>query len=87
MTLTLEITPEVEAQIERAAAFTQTDVSRFIVQAATEKAATTYQERADTRRAAVEAAFGCARGNDWISADFATNKAADIAAENARDVI
>jgi predicted transcriptional regulator len=43
MTLTLEISPEIEAQIERAAAQSQTDVSSFIVEAAVEKAANTYQ--------------------------------------------
>jgi hypothetical protein len=91
MTLTLEITPEIEAQIERAAAITRTDVSSFIMEAATEKAANTYQVQTAARRAAVEAAFGCARGNDsvsgWIVADFNEDKAADIEAENARDLI
>lgn len=45
MTLTLEIPPEVEAQIERAAAVFQTDVQAFIVAAAVEKAAAVFDEK------------------------------------------
>ncbi len=86
MTLTLEITPEIEAQIERAAAITRTDVSSFIMEAATEKAANTYQVQTASRRA-VEAVSGCLKGNDWIVEDFNADKAADIEAENARDLI
>ncbi len=83
MTLTLEI-PE---QIERAAAQSQTELSSFILAAAAKEAANTYQVQTASRRAAVEAAFGCARGDNWIAADFNADKAADIEAENVRDLI
>jgi uncharacterized protein (DUF1778 family) len=44
MTLTLELSPEIEAQIERAAAEAQTDISSFILAAAAEKAARVFDE-------------------------------------------
>jgi uncharacterized protein (DUF1778 family) len=44
MTLTLEISPEAQAQIERAAAQEQTDVRAFILTAAAEKAARVFDE-------------------------------------------
>lgn len=44
MTIVLEISPEIEAQIERAAAETNTDVSSFIVAAAAEKATRVFDE-------------------------------------------
>ncbi len=45
MTVTLEISPETQAQIERAAAQSQTDVRAFIVTAAAEKAARVFDEQ------------------------------------------
>ncbi len=85
MTLTLEIPSE----IERAAAASQTDVSTFLVTAGLEKAATLSPQQ--NRRAAVEAAHGCARTEAWLDdlmmADFNAGKREDIERENARDLI
>ncbi len=44
MTITLEISPETQAQIERAAAESHTDIFTFIVAAAAEKAARVFDE-------------------------------------------
>lgn len=46
MNLTLQISPEAQARIERAAHQSGTDVADFILQAATEKAARVFDEAA-----------------------------------------
>ncbi len=89
MTLVLELPANVETDFARIAA--QRGVS---MEKAAQIAVSDWTERnraqdAASRRAAVDAAFGCARsdsGVDW-RADFNDQKREDIEVENARDLI
>ncbi len=89
MTLVLELPANVETDFARLAS--QRGVS---LKEAAQIAVSDWTERnraqdAATRRAAVDAAFGCARsdsGVDW-RADFQAEKQDDIDRENARDLI
>lgn len=92
MTLVLELPANIESDFRRVA--TQKGVS---LQEAAQIAVSDWtarnqdQRNSEAHRAAVEAAFGCAKTETWLDdamrADFNAEKREDIERENARDLI
>ncbi len=87
MTLVLELPANVETDFARIASqrgMSPKEAAQIAVSDWTER---NRAQDAAARRAAVLAVSGCLKGNDWITEDFNADKAADIEAENARDLI